>query len=126
MKNNKNIQNILEIYNNSKSDLIFNKSCQSILKKMSSPEFIHSVFEANLSDEEFINKEWKIHEIPYLNVYKNEFIDIKICAKVLSEIKNKKFIIDKNTCSYFFENIIRKNNKLLNFYDPIYFLKSIC
>ena len=61
--------------------------------------------------------------IKYFNKF--EFMDIKICAKVLSEIKNKKFIIDKNTCSYFFENIIRKNNKLLNFYDPIYFLKSV-
>ena len=56
---------------------------------------------------------------------KVEFLDIKICSKVLSEIKRKKFIIDKNSCSYFFENIINKNNKILNFNDPIYFFKAI-
>ena len=109
LKNNQNIQNILEIYNKSKSDLIFNKSCQSILKKMSSPEFIHSVFEANLSDEEFINKEWKIHEIPYLNVYKDEFIDIKIHVFLPSkkeDLKNASHLIHNhkefNLNSYIF------------------------
>ena len=56
---------------------------------------------------------------------KVEFLDIKICSKVLSEIKRKKFIIDKNSCSYFFENIINKNNKILNFNDPIYFLRQL-
>ncbi len=54
-----------------------------------------------------------------------EFLDIKACSKIISEIKNKKFIIDKNSCSYFFENIISKNNKILNYNDPIYFLKAI-
>ena len=56
---------------------------------------------------------------------KVEFLDIKICSKILSKIKKGKFIIDKNSCSYFFESIIRKNNKILNFQDPIYFLKAI-
>ena len=37
----------------------------------------------------------------------------------------KKIIIDKNTCSYLYENIIKKNNKILNFQDPIYLFKSI-
>ena len=58
--------------------------------------------------------------------FKNvEFLDIKICSKILSKIKKSKFIIDKNSCSYFFESIIRKNNKILNFQDPIYFFKAI-
>ncbi len=56
---------------------------------------------------------------------KIEFLDIKVCAKILSEIKKKKFIIDKNSCSYFFEEIIHKNNKILNYHDPIYFLKAV-
>ena len=56
---------------------------------------------------------------------KVEFLDIKICSKTLSKIKKAKFIIDKNSCSYFFENIISKNNKILNFQDPIYFFKAI-
>ena len=29
------------------------------------------------------------------------------------------------TCSYHFENIILKNNKILNLIDPIYFYKAI-
>ena len=52
-------------------------------------------------------------------------MDIKSCSKTLLKIKKKKFIIDKNSCSYFFENIIIKNNKILNYDDPIYFLKAI-
>ena len=57
--------------------------------------------------------------------FKNvEFLDIKICSKILSKIKKSKFIIDKSSCSYFFENIISKNNKILNCQDPIYFVKA--
>ena len=56
---------------------------------------------------------------------KIEFLDFKVCFKIISDIKKKKFIIDKNSCSYFYENIIDKNNKILNFLDPIYFFKAI-
>ena len=54
-----------------------------------------------------------------------EFLDINKCADILSRIKKKKFVIDRNSCSYFFENIINKNNKILNLSDPIYFLKQL-
>ena len=56
---------------------------------------------------------------------KVEFVDIDLTQKVLSNINKKKFIIDKNSCSIYFENIILKNNKILNIHDPIYFFKSI-
>ena len=56
---------------------------------------------------------------------KIEFIEIKFVEKILSEIINKKFIIDKNSCSLYYEDIILDKNKILNFPDPIYFLKSI-
>ena len=59
------------------------------------------------------------------NLNKIKFNKIETTGKILSEIKNKKFIIDKNSCSFYFENIILKNNKILNFEDPIYFLKAI-
>ena len=55
---------------------------------------------------------------------RTEFLDLKFCSKILLEIKKRKFIIDSNTCSYFFKSIINKNNKILNLKDPIYFLKS--
>ncbi len=56
---------------------------------------------------------------------KIKFIDIKFTKNILSEIHNKKFIIDENTCSNYFEKIISKNNKILHFRDPIYDLKSV-
>ena len=56
---------------------------------------------------------------------KIDFLSIDMAEKVLSKIKRKKFIIDKDTCSSYFENIILKNNKILKNQDPIYLLKSI-
>ena len=54
-----------------------------------------------------------------------EFIDIKLTDKILSKITKKRFLIDKNSCSYYFENIILKNNKILDLIDPIYLLKAV-
>jgi Xaa-Pro aminopeptidase len=56
---------------------------------------------------------------------KIKFVKKDLIVTLLSEISDKKFIIDRNTCSVYFENIISKNNKVLNFQDPIYFLKAI-
>ncbi len=56
---------------------------------------------------------------------KIEFLSIKDFPNIISKVKKKKIIIDKNTCSSFFENIICKNNTILNYHDPIYFFKSI-
>ena len=56
---------------------------------------------------------------------KIKFRNIDSIEKVLSEIKKKNFIIDRNTCSIFFEKIISKNNKISNYHDQIYHLKSI-
>ena len=36
-----------------------------------------------------------------------------------------KFLIDKYTCSIYYESLISENNKILNFQDPIYYLKAI-
>ena len=56
---------------------------------------------------------------------KISFYEIKTISKFLSRIKKKKFIIDRNTCSFLFENIISKNNQILNLSDPIYNFKAI-
>ena len=56
---------------------------------------------------------------------KTKFLDIKVCTKILLGIQKKKFIIDNNSCSIFFKNIINKNNKIVNLQDPIYFLKAV-
>ncbi len=56
---------------------------------------------------------------------KIKFLNIDRLTNFLQSIKNKKFIIDSNTCSFFYEKLILKNNKILNFEDPIYLFKSI-
>ena len=54
-----------------------------------------------------------------------KFLNIKDCAKTLSKIENKKFIIDSNSCSFFLKSLIDKKNKILNLQDPIYLFKAI-
>ena len=53
------------------------------------------------------------------------FIDIRYTNLFLSKIKNKKILIDSSSCSIYFEDILKRNNKITNFLDPIYFHKSI-
>ena len=59
------------------------------------------------------------------NFNKIKFININYTNIFLSKIYGKKIIIDKNTCSIYYENIILKNNKILNQQDLIYTLKAI-
>ena len=59
------------------------------------------------------------------NFKKIKFVNINNTVKVLSKIYGKKIIIDTNTCSIYYENIILKNNKMLNQQDLIYTLKAI-
>ncbi len=56
---------------------------------------------------------------------KIKFIDINHTSKIISNIKKKNFIIDRNSCSLFFENLISSRNKIKNFQDSIYSLKAI-
>ena len=55
----------------------------------------------------------------------NELIDIKDFSKKISSLKGKKFIIDKNSCSIFYEDIIRRKFNIILNEDPTYQLKSI-
>ena len=52
-------------------------------------------------------------------------IDIKYIESFLLEIKNKIVQLDSISCSIFFRKIIKKNNKVIEKLDPIYFLKAI-
>ncbi len=54
-----------------------------------------------------------------------KFLQIDSISSILLKFSKKKFICDKNTCSIYFEDIIIKNNKILNIDDPIYNLKAI-
>jgi len=55
----------------------------------------------------------------------NELLDIKDFSKKISSLKGKKFIIDKNSCSIFYEDIIRRKFNIILKEDPTYQLKSI-
>ncbi len=55
----------------------------------------------------------------------NQFLDVdKFPTKVLN-LKGKNFIIDGNSCSIYYENIIKSKFKILKKKDPTYLLKSI-
>jgi len=54
-------------------------------------------------------------------INKNQLIDI---SKIL-QLEGSKFIIDENTCSIFFEDLIKSKFKIKKLEDPIYHLKSI-
>ena len=56
---------------------------------------------------------------------KIKFVSIDFTNKVLLNIYKKKIIIDKNSCSMYYEDIILKNNIILNQHDPIYALKAL-
>ena len=51
-------------------------------------------------------------------------LEINKIENFLKRINNKSFLIDGLTCSIFYRNIIKKNNKIIKDSDPIYFLKS--
>ena len=55
----------------------------------------------------------------------NQIIEPENFNEFISNLKGKKIIIDKNTCSIFFENLIKKKFKILKKDDPIYLLKSL-
>ena len=56
----------------------------------------------------------------------NEFTNmINDMPKKILNLKGKNFIIDGNSCSIYYENLIKSKFKILKKEDPTYFLKSI-
>ena len=55
----------------------------------------------------------------------NQIIDENNLAKKILGLKGKNFIIDGNSCSIYYENIIKSKFKILKREDPTYFFKSI-
>ena len=51
----------------------------------------------------------------------NQIVDIK----EISKLKGTSFIIDENTCSIYFKNLIKSKFKIKRKKDPIYYFKSI-
>ncbi len=55
----------------------------------------------------------------------SDLVETKNFTKKIQSLKGNNFIIDNNTCSIFFENVISKKFKILKENDPTYILKSI-
>jgi len=55
----------------------------------------------------------------------NQFIDIKNFEEKILSLKGKKFIIDENSCSIFFERIIKSRFQIVGRNDPTYHFKAI-
>ncbi len=56
---------------------------------------------------------------------KVNFIKEELFVNYLRKIKNSKILIDKKTCSFYYEKNIHSSNKLIDIEDPIYLLKAI-
>ncbi len=70
-----------------------------------------------------ISKCRKLFKENIINI--NQFIDIKEFPKKILNFKGKNFIIDENSCSIFFENLIKSRFKIIKRKDPTYYFKSI-
>ena len=55
----------------------------------------------------------------------SQFLDVKDFSKKILSFKTGNFIIDNNSCSIFFEDIIRSKFKIVKKEDPVYLFKSI-
>ena len=53
------------------------------------------------------------------------FIKEELFVNYLRKIKSSKILIDKKTCSFYYEKNIHFSNKLIDIEDPIYLLKAI-
>ena len=58
-------------------------------------------------------------------INKNQFAEFNEIKSNINKLTTGTFIIDSNSCSLFYENLIRKKFKILEKNDPIYDFKSI-
>ena len=69
-------------------------------------------------DLEKINNKFR-RIFKFLNI-----LEINKLEENLKKIRNKRFLIDKSTCSIFYKDIIKRKNIIIKNIDPIYALKS--
>lgn len=74
----------------------------------------------------FISKKNKtINLIKEKKINQKQLIDPEKFESLIKKIKKGKILIDDNSCSIFYENLLKKKFKILKKKDPIYLLKSI-
>jgi len=71
------------------------------------------------------NKRKAKNLIKHKKIFSSQIIQPENFERFLNKIKNKKILIDSKTCSLFYENIFKRNLKVLKHQDPIYLLKAI-
>ena len=72
-----------------------------------------------------VNKKKVSKLIKEKKINKKQVIESKNLASFFTKQKKSKIIIDSNTCSIYFENLLKKYFLIIKKGDPIYFLKSI-
>ncbi|WP_075482654.1 aminopeptidase family protein P [Candidatus Pelagibacter communis] len=87
-------------------------NCRVILNKKGKISFF-----SNIKNISYIQKKKDFIKTSFFN--ENQIISF------LNNLNAKKIIIDKTTCSFFFENLLNLKFKISNIGDPLYFMKSI-
>ncbi len=80
------VKQIILLHNEYGDSIMFHKKCRKIIKSFKNLKFLYKVFERNLLNNSFINKQWNSCDIPYLNIYKDEKITIKY--NIFSPVEN--------------------------------------
>ncbi len=71
-------------------------------------------------------EKYKAHKlIKEKKINLNQIINPDQLEKIFLNFNKKKFVIDNQTCSIFYEDLITIKNQIVNKNDPTYFLKSI-
>ena len=131
--NNK-IKRLIQILKKDESDHIF----------ISAPENVAWLLNIRGRDNPFspipncrvvLNTEGKINFFSDLNkssniIKKKDFLKISFfnenqIENFLNKLEAKKIIIDKSSCSVFFENLVKSKSKISKIGDPLYLMKSI-
>ena len=72
-----------------------------------------------------VEKKKALNLIKEKKISKEMIIDPKDLRSFISKLKKGKIIIDVNTCSLYFEDLLKNHFSILKKEDPIYFFKSI-
>ena len=73
----------------------------------------------------FADKEKVKNILKNNTINKSQFAQVEEFKSYLNKLDKKTFVIDSNTCSLFYENLIQKKFKILRKEDPIYAFKAV-
>lgn len=71
------VKSVIDLSDRLDDRMAFHQQSHPIMREMAKPEFIARVFETNLKDEGFLNRQWTNYEIPFLYLYENNHFYLK-------------------------------------------------